>query len=162
MSRLPPGERWLSQERPGLLLEDALTHGVQLSLLSGFRSFETQQGTYSSWVSTYGQEKADTASARPGYSEHQTGLALDFGNGESCDLQVCFADTLQAQWLAENAHRFGFILRFPWGEHEKTGYWYESWHFRYIGQEEAQRYMLQKASCLEDFWGFEPVPRYPS
>lgn len=144
------------------MLVAAAEAGVNITTLSGFRSYETQVETYNNWVSTYGQEHADTASARPGYSEHQTGLALDFGAGSACDLQVCFADSPEAQWLAKNAHRFGFILRFPYGEHETTGYWFESWHYRYIGESEAQRYQNADAASLEEWWGFEPAPQYLS
>lgn len=144
------------------MLVAAAEAGVNITTLSGFRSYETQVGTYNNWVSTYGQEHADTASARPGYSEHQTGLAIDFGAGGTCDLQVCFVDSPEAQWLAKNAHRFGFVLRFPYGEHETTGYWFESWHYRYIGESEAQRYQNAHAACLEEWWGFDPAPQYLS
>ncbi len=142
------------------MLDDATNAGVALTTLSGFRSYETQVETYNNWVATYGQEKADVASARPGHSEHQTGLALDFGAASSCDLQVCFADTPQANWLAANAYRYGFVLRFPYRQHEVTGYWFESWHYRFVGASEALRYHNSGAQNLESFWGFEAAPDY--
>lgn len=138
----------------------AAASGFTLVAVSGHRSYNAQVQTYNGWVAAQGQEMADTASARPGYSEHQTGLALDIGTGGSCDLQVCFRDTPEAAWLAENCSRFGFILRFPWMHHETTGYWYESWHFRYIGREQAAEFKRVQATTLEEFWGFEAAPDY--
>lgn len=132
----------------------ASVEGVGITALSGYRSYETQVGTYNSWVATYGQEQADVASARPGYSEHQTGLALDIGTGGACDVQVCFKDTDAARWSAAHAHEYGFVLRYPWWQHETTGYWYESWHFRYVGRAEAAAFHSSGAPTLEDFWGF--------
>lgn len=134
----------------------ASAEGIGITTLSGYRSYETQVGTYNSWVATYGQEQADVASARPGYSEHQTGLALDIGTGGACDLQVCFKDTDAARWAAAHAHEYGFVLRYPWWQHETTGYWYESWHFRYVGREEAAAFHSSGAPTLEDFWGVAP------
>ncbi len=147
-------------EAASKLFAAASETGLALKALSGFRSFETQQQTYQHWVSTQGQEHADVASARPGYSEHQTGLAMDIGTGSGCDLQVCFAQTPEAQWLAENAYRFGFILRFPYWQHEVTGYWFESWHYRYLGVDEAHRYRDSTAKSLEEFWGADSAPNY--
>lgn len=139
---------------------EAAQVGFFLLPLSGYRSFEKQEQTYAGWVASQGQELADTASARPGFSEHQTGLALDVGTGGACDLQVCFGQSPEAAWLAENCHRFGFILRFPWWQHEVTGYWYESWHFRYLGRQQAWAYRESGAASLEEFWGFPPAPSY--
>lgn len=139
----------------------AAAEGVTMTALSGYRSYETQVGTYGSWAATYGQAQADVASARPGYSEHQTGLALDIGTGGGCDLQVCFADTNAAIWAAEHAHEYGFVLRYPWWHHETTGYWYESWHFRYVGVDEAAALSDSGHATLEDFWGTGAAPDYP-
>ncbi|WP_326502931.1 M15 family metallopeptidase [Rothia nasimurium] len=134
--------------------------GAPMVALSGYRSYETQQGTYASWAAQYGTDQADVASARPGYSEHQTGLALDIGTGGACDLQPCFKDTAAALWAAENAHRYGFVVRYPWWHHETTGYWYESWHLRYIGVDEATALKESGFETLEDFWGTGPAPSY--
>lgn len=138
----------------------AAADGAPMFALSGYRSYETQQGTYASWVGQYGVEQADVASARPGYSEHQTGLALDIGNGGGCDLQPCFRDTAAATWAAEHAHEYGFLVRYPWMEHETTGYWYESWHLRYIGKEQARAYKESGARTLEEFYGLPAAPSY--
>ncbi|WP_237188211.1 M15 family metallopeptidase [Rothia nasimurium] len=142
------------------MMADAAAAGAPMFAVSGFRSYETQQGTYSNWVAQQGQEYADTASARPGYSEHQTGLALDIGTGTGCDLQPCFKDTAAAIWAAEHAHEYGFVVRYPWWHHETTGYWYESWHLRYIGIEEARAFKESGYATLEEFWGTGPAPTY--
>ena len=142
------------------MIEAASRDGVSLTPISGYRSHQTQETTYRQWVSTYGQERADVASARPGYSEHQTGLAVDFGGSGACDLQPCFRDTPAARWLEEHGGEYGFILRFPWQQQETTGYWYESWHLRWIGQEQAQRYRDSGATNYEEFVGAGPAPSY--
>lgn len=142
------------------MFTDASVAGAPMVALSGYRSYETQQGTYASWAAQYGTDQADVASARPGYSEHQTGLALDIGTGGACDLQPCFKDTAAALWAAENAHRYGFVVRYPWWHHETTGYWYESWHLRYIGIDEATALKESGFETLEDFWGTGPAPTY--
>ena len=111
---------------------DAGTGG--LSIVSGYRSYAQQQQVYSYYVSIYGQAYADTISARPGYSEHQTGLAVDVGNQNgSCGLSTCFGDTAAGKWVAANAHKYGFIVRYPNGYTGTTGYSYEPWHLRYVG-----------------------------
>ncbi|MGP0224334.1 M15 family metallopeptidase [Paenarthrobacter sp. NCHU4564] len=111
---------------------DAGTGG--LSIISGYRSYATQQQVYWGYVNQYGQAYADTISAKPGYSEHQTGLAMDIGNaGGSCGLSTCFGDTAAGKWVAANAHKYGFIVRYPNGYTGTTGYSYEPWHLRYVG-----------------------------
>lgn len=144
------------------MFADASAAGAPMVALSGYRSYETQQGTYASWAVQYGTDQADVASARPGYSEHQTGLALDIGTGGACDLQPCFKDTAAALWAAENAHRYGFVVRYPWWHHETTGYWYESWHLRYIGVDEATALKESGFETLEGFWGTGSAPSYPT
>lgn len=113
--------------------------GYELVAFSGYRSFERQQELYERYVANDGQEEADRYSARPGHSEHQTGLALDIGekNFEQHFARVSFGDTEAGKWLAENAHLYGFILRYPEGKEKITGYMYEPWHFRYLGKELA-------------------------
>ena len=107
-----------------------------------------------------GPEAADTASARPGHSEHQTGLAVDVGEGSGCDLRVCFDGTATAAWVAEHGPEHGFVVRYPWGEHGTTGYWYEPWHLRYLGTERAQELARSGAATLEEFSGLPPAPDY--
>lgn len=114
---------------------DAAAQGVYMRLISGYRSYQTQVDTYNYWVQQDGQAAADQASARPGHSEHQLGLAADLSDeyNTGCDLYACFADTAAGQWLAKYAANYGFILRYPYGKDSITGYEYEPWHFRYVG-----------------------------
>lgn len=142
------------------MYDAAADDGVALRTLSTYRSYAEQQSTYASWVATQGQDLADSASARPGFSEHQTGLAVDIGDGTGCDLQVCFKDTAAARWAAEHAWEHGFVLRYPYWEHGTTGYWYESWHFRYVGPGLARDVQDSGTGVLEDVLGLPPAPDY--
>lgn len=142
------------------LLAAARADGVRIVALSGYRSYDEQAAVYGGWVARQGRAAADTASARPGHSEHQTGLALDVGQGGGCDLQVCFADTPAAAWVAEHAAEHGFVVRYPFGEHPTTGYWYEPWHLRHLGAERAREYTSSGAATLEEFSGLGPAPDY--
>lgn len=119
------------------LFEAAAAAGKpQLWVRSGYRSYAEQQETYDYWVRTVGQERADQIAARPGHSEHQLGLAADLG-GPSCSGWACFGETPEGRWVAANAHRFGFIIRYPAGGMPVTGYDYEPWHLRYVGPRAA-------------------------
>jgi D-alanyl-D-alanine carboxypeptidase len=139
----------------------AAADGVVLTLASGYRSFATQTVTYDRYVKAGGQAEADTVSARPGYSEHQTGFALDIGDGGgACSFQPCFADQPAAVWARTNAHRFGFVVRYPWMLHEITGYYYEPWHLRYIGAEAATDMLNRGIATLEEYFGLEAAPAY--
>lgn len=142
------------------LLAAARADGVPVRIVSGYRSFAEQSRTYAGWVAQQGPEAADTASARPGHSEHQTGLAVDVGDGSGCDLRVCFDGTATAAWVAEHGPEHGFVVRYPWGEHGTTGYWYEPWHLRYLGPERAQELARSGAATLEEFSGLPPAPDY--
>ncbi|MBO4600831.1 MAG: D-alanyl-D-alanine carboxypeptidase family protein [Bacilli bacterium] len=117
----------------------AASVGIDLYIGSGFRSYNTQKSIYNSYVKRDGKSKADTYSARPGYSEHQTGLAMDIcsHNLEKSCVNSRFNNTEPANWLSQNAHLYGFILRYPSGKTGETGYIYESWHYRYVGKELA-------------------------
>ncbi|MCK0111991.1 cell wall-binding repeat-containing protein [Ornithinimicrobium sp. F0845] len=106
-----------------------------LYVTSAFRSYETQQDTYAYWVSVYGEEKASMLSAKPGHSEHQLGLAVDIA-GPTCGGN-CFGTSPEGKWVAANAHRYGFIIRYPEGGTSVTGYYYEPWHLRYVGPRAA-------------------------
>lgn len=151
------GERVRSDTATALnsLLGAAKKEGVSLRLISGYRSYLEQQKVYSGYVKTDGQAKADTYSARPGYSEHQTGLAIDLGSG-SCDLQTCFGDSKAGKWLAAHAHEYGFIIRYGKGQENLTGYQYEPWHLRYVGNELAAK-LQTSGQTLEQFFGL-PAP----
>ena len=108
--------------------------GFDLSLISGYRPYANQEKIYNNYVNEDGKEQADTYSARPGHSEHQTGLAFDILNASDI-----FNQTPEAKWLNENAYKYGFILRYPQGKQQITGYKYESWHYRYVGKDLAQK-----------------------
>lgn len=142
------------------MLADMRNDGITVTVLSAYRSYKTQESTYQHWVKENGQFAADQLSARPGFSEHQTGLAVDLGDGSGCDLQACFADTQAAQWARENAFKYGFVLRFPADQGAVTGYTYEPWHFRYIGEDHAAAFTKSSASTLEEFYGTGPAPDY--
>lgn len=140
------------------LMRAAQNDGHGLYKISGFRSQQYQQQVYSSYVARDGQAKADTYSARPGHSEHQTGLAVDVGNG-TCDLEVCFGDTPAGRWLADNAYRWGFIIRYQKGKEHITGYQYEPWHLRYVGVELAAQ-LHSSGQTMEEFFGLPAAPTY--
>ncbi|MDO4926970.1 MAG: D-alanyl-D-alanine carboxypeptidase family protein [Turicibacter sp.] len=112
--------------------------GYKLVARSGYRSYKTQETLYNNYVSTKGQVWADTYSARPGHSEHQTGLAIDITSPTvNNSLSDSFGTTAEGKWVAQNAHRFGYILRYPQGRQSEVGYEYEPWHLRYVGVEIA-------------------------
>ncbi|WP_043470741.1 M15 family metallopeptidase [Arthrobacter sp. Rue61a] len=135
---------------------DAGTGG--LAVVSGYRSYAQQQQVYSYYVSIYGQAQADLISARPGHSEHQTGLAVDVGNANgSCGLSTCFGDTAAGIWVAANAHRYGFIVRYPNGYTNVTGYSYEPWHLRYVGVDLATDMKRRGFPTMEQYFAGNPT-----
>ena len=113
---------------------DAQSIGLNLYISSGFRSYTYQENLYNNYVAQDGKEEADTYSARPGHSEHQTGLAFDLNT-----IDDSFAYTEEGKWVQENCQKYGLILRYPKGKETQTGYQYESWHLRYVGKELAQK-----------------------
>lgn len=136
-------ERRLMRAEAAAALEEmfaaAEEDGIYLAGVSGYRSYEYQEALFASYVSTDGLELAERYSARPGHSEHQTGLAMDIsGSTGECAADDCFAGTPEAEWLAAHAHEFGFIVRYPKGKEHITGYMYEPWHVRYLGRELAR------------------------
>ena len=114
---------------------------------SGFRSYETQEGLYDNYAARDGQDAADRYSARPGHSEHQTGLAIDLN-----DVSDTFGETPEGQWVAAHGAEYGFILRYPAGKEDETGYMYEPWHIRYVGEKTAQE-ITDSGLCLEEYFG---------
>jgi D-alanyl-D-alanine carboxypeptidase len=136
-----------------LLFADAKKAEHNLLFASGYRSSKLQATYYNGYVARSGQEAADKYSARPGTSEHQTGLAFDAARPDrKCYLEACFAETAEGKWLAENAHRYGFILRYKQDKQEITGYQYEPWHFRYVGVELANE-LYKSNQTMEEFFG---------
>jgi D-alanyl-D-alanine carboxypeptidase len=133
---------------------------VQLVFGSGYRSAALQKQFYDSYVATDGQELADTYSARPGHSEHQTGFAVDITSPSgTCHLEICWENTPEGKWVAENAHRFGFIIRYQEGKESITGYQYEPWHLRYVGTELSQE-LFKTGLTYEEFFDLPRAPDY--
>lgn len=133
----------------------------ELQLQSAWRSYDVQVSVYNGWVSRLGQAQADAQSARPGFSEHQTGLAVDISPVPlSCVLAACFGDTPQGQWLAANAWRFGYILRYPADKVAVTGFTFEPWHYRYVGVELSTEMHNTGITTLEEFFGLPAAPDY--
>lgn len=141
------------------LISGAGTDKVSLRAISGYRSYAAQQNVYSAYVQKDGAAKADTYSARPGHSEHQTGLAMDVGNGSGqCDLEICFSSTAGGKWVAANAYKYGFVIRYPENKTNITGYSYEPWHLRYVGVDLATK--LRSGQTMEEFFGLPAAPGY--
>lgn len=133
------------------LVETAAEEGIDIVMTTAYRSYEFQQILWDNYVAQKGEEEANKTSARPGESEHQTGLAVDLSTSEidyrnSSD----FADTAAGRWVAENAHKFGFILRFPEDKTDITGYSYEPWHIRYVGLTAAED-IYEENLTLEEY-----------
>ncbi|MGH1550330.1 M15 family metallopeptidase [Leifsonia poae] len=128
--------------------------GLEFSVQSAYRSYDSQTRVYDDDVARNGQAYADTDTARPGHSEHQTGLAVDISALPArCSLDACFGQTPQGRWLAANAWRFGFLLRYPADKVAVTGFTYEPWHFRYIGVPLATELHTTGVTTLEEFFG---------
>lgn len=135
-----------------LLFNAAEQAGIEIFAVSGYRSYERQVDVFAAKANQVGEQAAATVVAVPGFSEHQTGLAMDISS-RSINLELIekFEETKEGKWLAENAHKFGFILRYPKGKEEITGYQYEPWHFRYVGIEVATT-MFEKDLTLEEYF----------
>lgn len=125
---------------------------IQLYARSGYRSYKTQESTYNGYVKSHGQAEADKFSAKAGQSEHQTGLSMDISS-ESVNflLEEDFGETVEGKWVAENAHKFGFIIRYPKGKEDITGYQYEPWHIRYLGVDLATK-VYESGLTLEQYF----------
>jgi D-alanyl-D-alanine carboxypeptidase len=133
------------------MINAAKTEGVVLRMISGFRSYSTQNTLYNNYVARDGKAEADRYSARPGHSEHQTGLAFDLNS-----LEQSFENTKEGKWLAENCWKYGFIIRYPKGKESVTGYMFEPWHVRYLGKEVAKK-VYESGKCLEEYLGITSV-----
>ncbi|GLB61157.1 M15 family metallopeptidase [Cytobacillus sp. NCCP-133] len=134
------------------LFKGAQQTGVELFAVSGYRSYDRQSQVFDAEVTRVGEEKAMQAVAVPGTSEHQTGLTMDISSrSANLELSEKFGETKEGKWLAENAHRYGFILRYQKGKESITGYKYEPWHFRYVG-ENAAKVIFEKKWTLEEYF----------
>ena len=131
-----------------LMRKDALKEGIELKVVSGFRSYDIQNNLYNRYVARDGKKEADTYSARPGHSEHQSGLAADINSVDNN-----FGETKEGKWLSDNCYKYGFILRYPKGKESITGYIYESWHIRYVGDIAKDLYNNGNWISLEEYLG---------
>lgn len=135
------------------LFTGAQEEGIILFAVSGYRSYNRQDAIYTSNVQRLGQVETDKISAKPGHSEHQTGLAMDISSHSAgFSLSEAFGSTMEGKWVAENAHKYGFIVRYPKGKESITGYSYEPWHIRYVGVTVAGE-IFEKNLTLEEYLG---------
>ncbi|MBU4440616.1 MAG: M15 family metallopeptidase [Acetobacterium sp.] len=135
------------------LFNAASSAGYDLSCCSGYRSYETQSELYAWNVDTYGVDGAELVSARPGMSEHQLGLAMDVTSASvGFDLLESFGSTPEGQFLKDNAYKYGFIVRYPQGKTDITGYAYEPWHLRYLGVDVATE-IYNSGKTMEEYYG---------
>jgi len=134
------------------LFAGAKESGIELCAVSGYRSFKCQKGIYNSKLKTRGKEYTEAYVAVPGQSEHQTGLAMDVGSFIPLNKSnnYDFGQTKEGKWLKENAHNYGFILRYPQDKEKITGYSYEPWHIRYVGLK-AAREIKASSLTLEEY-----------
>ncbi|GIO86471.1 putative carboxypeptidase YodJ [Paenibacillus faecis] len=143
------------------LFAGAEKDNIYLAGVSAYRSHSTQTSLFNRYVKKDGLEKAKTYSAVPGHSEHETGLAIDVsGSDGKCAAEDCFGGTKEAEWLAEHAHEYGFIIRYPEGKENITGYKYEPWHLRYVGKEIAAD-IVEREITLEEYYDAVPVSANP-
>lgn len=159
--------RGLQMAKPAAKAVKLMATAMQLSgsgtlvLSSTYRSYSVQVGVHSKDVAALGLAAGENLAARPGYSEHQTGLAADLSAvGQGCVVQVCFATTKAGKWLAANSWRYGWILRYPKGKTAITGYQFEPWHFRYVGIELSTQMHVTGIAVLESFFGLPAAPSY--
>ena len=136
--------------------EDASKAGVSLKIISGFRSYETQKILYNNYVKSDSKANADRYSARPGHSEHQTGLAADINN-----ISYTWDTTKEGKWLNDNCYKYGFVIRYPKNGESKTGYMFEPWHIRYLGKDLAKKlYNNGNWITLEEYLGISSRYNY--
>lgn len=135
------------------LCADAEKDGIEIRITTAYRSYSFQKTLYTRYVNNDGKAAADTYSARPGYSEHQTGLSMDLGGKSPSGVwDLSYFDGTEAfDWMQEHAVEYGFILRFPEDKVDITGYQYEPWHYRYVGEEVAA-IIWDEGICLEEYW----------
>jgi D-alanyl-D-alanine carboxypeptidase len=136
---------------------------VAITIMSSFRSYSTQVSLYGSYVAQKGMAEADTSSARPGFSEHQSGLALDIGDpvaGPACEFTYCMADSAAGKWVAAHGADYGFVVRYQMGMEGTTGYLAEPWHLRFVGIPVAKDIAARGFKSYEQYLGIPGAPTY--
>jgi D-alanyl-D-alanine carboxypeptidase len=142
------------------LFDGAAQEGLSLKGVSGYRSYKRQYEIFTNNVKTRGMEHTLKYSAIPGYSEHQTGLAIDISTKSvNYRIDASFADTKEYEWLKDTAHLYGYIIRYPEDKTKVTGFSFEPWHIRYVGKALA-KYLYDNDMCLEEYYKFEPSEDY--
>lgn len=145
-----------------------LNAGLEPYIISGYRSYATQEATYNKWLAIE-PDRADILSAKPGHSEHQLGTTVDFGSyrlhdylddtfDEKLQFHTYFYKTPEGEWLAANAHLYGFTLSYPRSAQEVTGFYYEPWHYRYVGVGNATALLEGGTSLTEYLLNQDPEP----
>ena len=164
--RLPssnPEMQVSKQAAPALedMFAAAKKDGIDMIVASAYRSYSLQVSVYGAEVKNNGQQQADRESARPGHSEHQTGLAIDVGvPSRDCEVEQCFADLPAGKWVAANAYKYGFVLHYGKNQESVTGYTYEPWHLRYVGIDLSTEIHSQNNPPLETFFNLGPAANY--
>ncbi|MBO9596678.1 MAG: M15 family metallopeptidase [Cohnella sp.] len=134
------------------LFAAAENENIDLKAVSGYRSYATQKSLFAYYASQHGEDEAARFSARPGQSEHQTGLSMDVSSASvGYGLEERYGETPEGRWLVAHAAEHGFIIRYPKGKEKVTGYTYEPWHIRYVGQDVAKQ-IMDKGITLEEFF----------
>ena len=134
------------------MADDARELGLTLKVTTGYRSYNFQATLYNNYVKIDGVKNADTYSARPGYSEHQLGYSADITNKNNVSFEE-FENTKEYEWLQDNAYKYGFIQRYPKDKEDLTGYMYESWHYRYVGNDIA-KYIYENNITYEEYYEY--------
>lgn len=132
-----------------------------ISIASGYRSYSSQKSVHAGAVRKWGLTSGEKLAARPGFSEHQTGLAVDiYEPKQGCRIYTCFGKTKAGSWAKKNAWKYGFIIRYPDGASPTTGYQFEPWHLRFVGVPLATEMHNKGVTVLETFWNYKPAPKY--
>lgn len=157
LQRVPGNESMQLRQPTATALQAMFKHasadGISMMLSSGYRPYAYQVNLYNGYVKSQGQTTADTLSARPGFSEHQSGLAADIEPADrTCELELCFGDTAAGMWLTTHAYEYGFIIRYLADKQEITGYAPEPWHLRYVGTDLANEMHKTGVTTLEEFF----------
>lgn len=142
-----PGLDPTAEAQFNALCEAAAAEGLSIYMGSNYRSYQEQEELFNNFINWYGYDYAENYAAHPGTSEHQSGLAIDCASWSGT-----FSETQEAVWLAEHAHEYGFIIRYPAGKEAITGYQYEAWHIRYVGSKVADD-IYKSGLCLEEYLG---------
>lgn len=150
-----PGVNATAKKALDAMIANAKKQSITLHITSAYRSYSYQNTLYNNYVKKHGKAKADRFSARPGHSEHQTGLAFDLGGVNQAHwFEESFANTKEGKWLASNAHKYGFHLRYQKGKEDITGYMFEPWHYRYIGEINATK-IKESGKTLEEYFDIQ-------